>query len=82
MAERRGGLKRAFHGGRRRRYFRRHRRRFRRLQEDAMAKGQQRSTKEQKKKKSVDKKDKIPRYLRASAPGAIGKATAVTEQKK
>jgi hypothetical protein len=47
-----------------------------------MAKGQQRSTKEQKKKKSVDKKDKTPRYLRASVPGAIGKATAVTEQKK
>ncbi len=47
-----------------------------------MAKGQQRSTKEQKKKKSVDKKDKTPRYLRASAPGAIGKATAVMEPKK
>ncbi len=47
-----------------------------------MAKGQQRSTKEQRKKKSDEKKDKTPRYLRAAAPGAIGKATAVTEQKK
>ena len=47
-----------------------------------MAKGQVRSTREQRKQKSVDKKDKTPRYLRASAPGAIGKATAVTEQKK
>ena len=46
-----------------------------------MAKGQQRSTKEQKKQKSVDKKDKTPRYLRGSAPGAIGKASAVNEKK-
>ncbi len=47
-----------------------------------MAKGQQRSTKEQRKQKSTDKKDKTPRYLRAAAPSSIGKATAVTEQKK
>jgi hypothetical protein len=46
-----------------------------------MAKGQVRSTREQKKKKSVEKKDKTPRYLRAAAPGAIGKATAITEKK-
>jgi hypothetical protein len=46
-----------------------------------MAKGQVRSTKEKRKEKSAEKKDKIPRYMRASAPGVIGKATAVTEKK-
>jgi hypothetical protein len=47
-----------------------------------MAKGQVRSTREQKKKKSVEKKDKTPRYLRAAAPTAIGRASAVVEPKK
>jgi hypothetical protein len=46
-----------------------------------MAKGQQRSSKEQRKQKSVEKKDKTPRYLRAAAPGGIGKATAIPEKK-
>jgi hypothetical protein len=46
-----------------------------------MAKGQIRNTKEERKKKTVEKKDKTPRYLRGST-GPIGKATAVTETKK
>jgi hypothetical protein len=47
-----------------------------------MAKGQIRSTKEQRKKKSGDKKDKTPRYLRASEPGGLGKATALNADQK
>ncbi len=47
-----------------------------------MAKGQVRSSKEQRKQKSQEKKDKTPRYLRAAAPGALSKATAIVEPKK
>jgi hypothetical protein len=47
-----------------------------------MAKGQLRSPREDRKKKSTDKKDKTPRYLRSTQTGTIGRATAVTEQKK
>ncbi len=47
-----------------------------------MAKGQVRTTKEQRKKKSVDKKDKTPRYLRASAPGGVTTAAALRSDDK
>jgi len=45
-----------------------------------MAKGQVRTSKEKRKEKSGERKDKTPRYLRAST-APIGKATAATEKK-